>query len=556
MPWLLKLLLIAVVVAAWVDDAHAARKTVCTITVNSADERETLRRNLPADQFDFVELVERGRPDWLASACRKGVRCDALVISGHFDGGDEFYSDRVDARESLPVAEMERASCSDSCPGVFSQLQEVYLFGCNTLNAEALRSASGEVARSLVRAGYSQADAMRLSQILGERHAESNRDRMRQIFKDVPVIYGFSSKAPLGRAAGPVLEQYLQSGGAAEIASGQPSARLLSLFAPVSMTVVAGLTDGDVQASHRRDVCQFADDRLAPEQKLRFVHRLLQRDAAEVRMFLDRLEQYATTLDATLRHSEAVAKALDEIAADRAARDRYLAFMRDADEQSVQARMIALAEHLGWLTPAEKHAELVGMLESRLAHGGAGSADVELVCTLNSAHALDGVLASMTVQSSWLADAGRAGVLACLGSPAARERVLQAITSPSDADVEIAQVYLRHRPLADVDELRRVASGIARMRGTEAQVRALDTLASHRLDDRQSLEALTQLFPVTKSLDVQRAIAGILIRADYHAFAKPELVRTLRQHRLKSSTGQDLIDVLIRRLQADLAAAA
>jgi hypothetical protein len=322
------------------------------------------------------------------------------------------------------------------------------------------------------------------------------------------------------------------------------------------MTVVAGLTDADVQASHRRDVCQFADDRLAPEQKLRFVHQLLQRDAAEVRMFLDRLEQYSTTLDATLRHSEAVAKALDEIAADRAARARYLEFMRDADEPSVQARMIALAERLGWLTPAEKHAELVRMLESRLAHGNVGSADVDLVCTLNGAHALDGMLASLTVQSSWLTDAGHAGVLACLGSPAARERVLQAMTSPSDADVEIAQVYLRHRPIADVDELRRVASGVARMRSTEAQVRALDTLASHRLDDRQSLEALTQVFPLTRSLDVQRAIAGILIRADYHAFAKPELVRTLRQHRLKSSTGQDLFDVLIRRLQSDLAAAA
>ena len=556
MPWLLKLLLLAVAVAALTDDARAARKTVCTITVNSADERETFRRNLPADQYDFVELVERGRPDWLASACRKGVRCDALVISGHFDGGDEFYSDRVDARESLPVAEMERASCSDSCPGVFSQLKEVYLFGCNTLNAEALRSASGEVARSLVRAGYSQADAMRLSQVLGERHAESNRDRMRQIFKDVPVIYGFSSKAPLGRAAGPVLEQYLQSGGASEIASGQPSARLLSLFAPVSMTVVAGLTDADVQISHRRDVCQFADDRLAPEQKLRFVHELLQRDAAEVRMFLDRLEKYSTTLDATLRQSGPVAKALDEIAADRAARARYLDFMRDADEASVRARMIALAGRLGWLTPAEKHAELAQMLEGRLAHGNLGSADVDLACTLSDAHALDGVLASLTIQSSWLNDAGRAGVLACLGSPAARERVLQAMTSPSDADVEIAQVYLRHRPIADVDELRHVANGIARMRNTEAQVRALDTLASHRLADRQSLEALTQLFPVTKSLDVQRAIAGILIRADYQAFAKPELVRALRQHRLKSSTGQDLIDVLIRRLQADLAPAA
>ena len=43
-----------------------------------------------------------------------------LLISGHFDGGDEFYSDRVDARESLPVDEMERVSCSDSCPGLFS----------------------------------------------------------------------------------------------------------------------------------------------------------------------------------------------------------------------------------------------------------------------------------------------------------------------------------------------------------------------------------------------------------------------------------------------------
>ena len=60
------------------------------------------------------------------------------------------------------------------------------------------------------------------------------------------------------------------------------------------------------------------------------------------------------------------------------------------------------------------------------------------------------------------------------------------------------------------------------------------------------------MFPTTKSLEVQRAIAGILIRADYNAFAKPELVRALQQHRVKSSDGRDLIDVLIHRLQANL----
>src|SRR6185436_15575557 len=114
---------------------------------------------LPRDEYRFVELVERGRPDWLESACRQDIRCDALIISGHFDGGDQFYTDRLDAREFLPVAELERASCSDSCPGVFSQLKEVYLFGCNTLNAEPTASSTGEAERSFIRSGYSPADS-------------------------------------------------------------------------------------------------------------------------------------------------------------------------------------------------------------------------------------------------------------------------------------------------------------------------------------------------------------------------------------------------------------
>jgi hypothetical protein len=133
-------LIVALVAFGGSIEAHAEKRTVCTITVNSADEREVFRQRLPEGEYEFVELVERGRPDWLASACRQGVRCDLLVISGHFDSGTEFYSDRLAQRESLAVAEMERASCSDSCPGVFSQLKEVYLFGCNTMNAEPVTS--------------------------------------------------------------------------------------------------------------------------------------------------------------------------------------------------------------------------------------------------------------------------------------------------------------------------------------------------------------------------------------------------------------------------------
>ena len=108
--------------------AAAEKSTVCTITVNSADEREVFHRSLPEDKFQFVELVEKCLPDWLAAACREKVRCDVLVVSGHF-AGSEFYSSKFDVSESLAVDEVERVACSDSCPDLFSHLKEVYLFG-------------------------------------------------------------------------------------------------------------------------------------------------------------------------------------------------------------------------------------------------------------------------------------------------------------------------------------------------------------------------------------------------------------------------------------------
>src|SRR5499427_10285469 len=157
------------------SQARGEQKTVCTITVNSANEKEAFRRNLPADKYRFVELVEKGRPDWLASACQQGTRCDVLVISGHYDGRDVFYSDQPGAREFLPVDEMERASCSRSCSGLFSQLKEVYLFGCNTLNPEVASSISTQIERSLAKSVSSSSYAERMSRASPEPRAESNR---------------------------------------------------------------------------------------------------------------------------------------------------------------------------------------------------------------------------------------------------------------------------------------------------------------------------------------------------------------------------------------------
>ena len=68
--------------------------------------------------------------------------------------------------------------------------------------------------------------------------------------------------------------------------------------------------------------------------------------------------------------------------------------------------------------------------------------------------------------------------------------------------------------------------------------------------DRQSLDELARPFPTAASIDVQRAIAAVFIRSDYQALPKPEIVGVLRQSRLKSRSGDDVVDILIRGLRA------
>jgi hypothetical protein len=172
-----------------------------------------------------------------------------------------------------------------------------------------------------------------------------------------------------------------------------------------------------------------------------------------------------------------------------------------------------------------------------------------MICGVNKDHALDGERGRLALLPAAANRAANSAVLACLGSPDGRARVLQALTGGDDADVKIAEVVLKHRPIDDVAELRDVASGIARMPGSSAQIRALDALGRQRLRDRETLAELARLFPIARNIEVQRAIAAVIIRSDYELLPKPETVSMLSQYRLNSTGGNDAIDILIRRLQ-------
>ncbi|HZZ92914.1 MAG TPA: hypothetical protein VFE23_10140 [Usitatibacter sp.] len=494
-------------------------KTVCTVTVNSADEKQALAARLPKGRYRFVELVEKGREDWLRSACRKHVQCDVLVISGHFNAGETFYSDKLGVDEHLQVDELERAACSDSCPALFSHLKEVYLFGCESLNPDATKYSSS--------------------------YGESGRDRMRRIFANVPQIYGFYSSAPVGPTAAMLLNRYFDGGGAGSFGTGNLNERLLRIFGHNHMTRVAGVKPGDAQYAYRAQVCQFFDERESAAQKLGFVHQLLRGDMAQARGFFKRIEKLVAAVKPEERTAPAFEHALAEISADDAARGRFLAFERNA-APGERVRMIDLATTLGWLTPEARRDEQLALVGDVVRQPRLGYADVDLVCAMNADRSLDAVpgeLASMAPRG-----AAQAAALACVGNAKAHAAVLEALASGDERDVQSAQAYLRYRPLDDAD-LRVVARRVARMPGSPGQVRALESLALLNISDREVLAEMADAFAAAKSAQVQRAIAEVFIRSDASALPRTDLAGLVREHRIRAPDSRgDLVDMLLRQL--------
>ena len=120
------------------------KPTICTVTINSSEEKEVFQSHLGED-FNFVELTDFATRsvldtgygnipqgpeiynDWFLRACQKGVECDILVISGHF-GGSFFGSSGL----HLGLTELQSRSCQQACDGILKKPKEVFLFGCNT----------------------------------------------------------------------------------------------------------------------------------------------------------------------------------------------------------------------------------------------------------------------------------------------------------------------------------------------------------------------------------------------------------------------------------------
>jgi len=182
---------------------------VCTITINSTEERDTFKKNLGSEQFQFLELApatQEGNPSWFEDACREGVQCDLLVISGHFGG--KFFGDDLKSPE-LYLDQMEAASCNNACDGILKNPKEVFLFGCNTLaSKEKDHRSYEELVNIYTTDGYSTSFARRQAAIRYSPVGSSFKSRMQRTFEGVPVIVGFDSVSPRGANVKPYLDRY------------------------------------------------------------------------------------------------------------------------------------------------------------------------------------------------------------------------------------------------------------------------------------------------------------------------------------------------------------
>lgn len=272
----------------FLETHNPGKKTVCTMTINSDSEKNSFLNALGTEKFDFVELVPQnpaGDPvvadqsKWFDEACASEIKCDLLVISGHF-GGTFFGS----SGQKLSLQNLTEKSCSRSCDGLIGNPKEVFLFGCNTLAGKALDERTPEEYRQvLIADGFDTEQANLVVEARYGAFSSDNRTTMQRVFSKVPKVYGFSSIAPTGEHVKSMLDVYLKGVGdysshLDQISKSQvnaPNAALLSALQNTAIFEVnESLTDTPEDKLFRK-ICLLYNDHISVDQKVRIVRELL-----------------------------------------------------------------------------------------------------------------------------------------------------------------------------------------------------------------------------------------------------------------------------------------
>lgn len=327
------------------DQVDPAKKTVCSMTINSSEEIQAFQKHLTPKGFQFVELVTES-PNWLEEAVNKNIRCDILVVSGHFGGS--FFGHRG----RLSLEDLETQACREEAKDLLHSAKEVFLFGCNTLAGKEKDSRTPEeYRRVLIEDGFSAAQAEQVASFRYSPIGQAFHARMSQVFSGVPRIYGYNSIGPSGKTVAPSLNRYLGSvdyGRYFDTITAEKNARLFTAMKGQALEQTQGVS---ASAGRRSARCFLADDKVATRTKLDWVASVLRdpvqrlKNLSEISSFLLRKPLSRPQFDAQLSE-------IQKIAFDRQLRSEMNHLITEVLKPypAMQLQLVSIAQYFGWLT--------------------------------------------------------------------------------------------------------------------------------------------------------------------------------------------------------------
>ncbi len=283
--WLFTLITISVTFAQSSSQIDPNKFTICTITINSDEERKIFESQVKKypDKFNsLVELTNFGDDkNWFTKACQSGVRCDQLIISGHFAG--TFFGES--SEKELSLEDLEKAGCSKSCEGILGNPYEVFLFGCNTLAEKKQDGRTPEqYLQVLLQDGRPLAEAEATVQSRYGALGDSNRVGMQRAFSgEKKQLYGFDSIGPSGKTIKSFLNNYFSKISPAEHLEKLQAKRMLDkvdmanaqLAASLKPTAFTQCETGELTDPVMKKVCSIQDSRMSVDQRLGIVTELI-----------------------------------------------------------------------------------------------------------------------------------------------------------------------------------------------------------------------------------------------------------------------------------------
>jgi hypothetical protein len=334
--------------------------TVCAITINSDDEKKVFQSQVskyPKKFNPVVELTDMGDDqNWFKKACQSGVRCDQLIISGHFGGS--FFGEK--SKKKLSLIELEEAGCSKSCENVLARPYEVFLFGCNTLATKVNNGRDpDEYLRTLLRDGLTLQNA---EMVVASRYGslgDSNKAGMQRAFGgDKKNLYGFDDVGPSGKNVKKLIENYFSKVSPTDRLEKLQAKRMFNqvveanqiLAKSLKVTAFAQCESGEINDPIAKNICKLLDTKLSIKSKLGLSYELLGDE--DYQKYLPAMNHFLK-VNKPEKFTSDEKKELKLITDNKSIKDQVLGLVKTTKSLGLKVEWSAFAKNVGFLRKPE-----------------------------------------------------------------------------------------------------------------------------------------------------------------------------------------------------------